>query len=141
MLIFLVCSINLMLIHHPIFSQTYTALFFRERNFFLLTLASIGIHFSIWLLFLWRLSVIYQPSREYTILHYKVVFGADWLGRWYMLFLIPLTGLCILIGQYILARFSHRYQKFFVSPLMVVAACCQGILLVALYLIIQVNIF
>ncbi len=126
---------------HPAITSMYTTLFFRDRGFFLATLFAWLSHSVLWILLLWRFNIVYQGGRDYIALHYKVVFGVDWLGQWYSIFLLPMTGMIIIVTHYLLAKHSYHQQKTFVYLLMGSAIACQCVLVFALSLIIQANFF
>ncbi|MDO8571700.1 MAG: hypothetical protein Q7R79_03395 [bacterium] len=126
---------------HPSLTQIYTVLFFRDRVFLLMTITTLIGNAALWVLLAWQFTVLYQPGRDYIALHYKVVFGVDWLGRWYYIFLIPVTGLVVFVLHYFLARRAYHYQKTIQHLLMIAAGACQIILFFSLYLIIQANLF
>ena len=126
---------------HPALAEAYTVLFFRDQAFFLTTITALVGNGALWMLLAWQFAILYQPGRDYIALHYKVVFGVDWLGRWYYIFLVPITGLVGLVLQYLLARRAYHYQKTVQRLLMIAAVACQVILFFSLYLIIQANLF
>lgn len=126
---------------HPILDTAYTRAFFRDRLLFLLSLAGIGMHGALWVLLFLGFDTIYTPDREYITLHYKILFGTDFVGQWFSVFLVPLTGMIVLAVNFFLARtlyhIEHRLAYVLVSASFVV----QGILVFALYLLLQINLY
>jgi len=120
--------------------EYYTRIFFHDAWYFYTTLAGIAGNACIWALIWWRSDLLYKPG-ENIALHYKVFFGIDFLGEWYYILIIPMTGLGIVVLNYFLARRSYPYQKAVTYALTLTGVGAQVILLWALYLIIQTNIF
>lgn len=48
---------------------------------------------AMWGVSLWR----FQPQAEPIFFHYNVYFGVDWIGMWYLGYLIPSSALLIVI--------------------------------------------
>jgi hypothetical protein len=67
--------------------------------------------------------------------------GVDYYARWYIIFLLPLSGLICIGVNYALARALFYSNRLSAQLLMACAAIFQYFLLFAIYLIIQVNIF
>lgn len=102
---------------------------------------SIILQGMLWGMIWYYYDVIYQPGRDFFALHYRVQYGIDFLTPWYYVFAIPAFGLLIIAMNAILARYGHLHERFGMHIAMIGACAVQVILLWALYLIIQVNIF
>lgn len=58
---------------------------------------------AIWLL----LYIFIKQSNETTLLHYNIYFGVDLIGNWYNVYLIPLSGIVIILVNYILGAIMY----------------------------------
>ncbi len=118
----------------------YTRAFFRDPIFLWVTTLSGVLNLAIWGLMGWYYELLYQPERNLA-LHYKVFFGIDFLGEWYYVLVVPISGLFIIALNYILSRRMYVHQKAAVYALLVGSCVVQLILGWAAYLIIAINLF
>lgn len=125
----------------PVFDRLYTRIFFRDRWYFGGLLSSVLLNIAIWALIIWRFDVLYRVGGSQLALHYKVVYGIDFLANWYYAVLLPLGGLAFIVLNYFFARMAYHYQRLAVYSLVLTAVFAQCILLWAMHLIIRVNIF
>ena len=70
-----------------------------------------------------------------AILHYSVVFGVDEVGEPHGLYFLSLTGLTIVVANWLIAKFLRLRDNFFQVMISVVSLFCQVVLLMALILI------
>ncbi|MEK7103231.1 MAG: hypothetical protein AAB870_02695 [Patescibacteria group bacterium] len=119
----------------------YSKVFLRDRGYMIPLGINVALQLLLWGMVWYYKGVIYQPDREFFALHYKVQYGIDFLAPWYYVLAIPAFGLLIVIMNATLARYGHLHERFGMHVAMIGACVAQVILLWALYLIIQVNIF
>ncbi len=74
-----------------------------------------------------------------VILHYSPLFGVDFLGNYAKVYLLPLTGLIILLLNSLLCHFLYAKQKLAAYFLAFNILTVQTFLLFAGYLIVKVN--
>lgn len=72
-----------------------------------------------------------EPQEDPIFLHYTTSFGVDFIGAWYLVYLIPLASMIILGVNGLLARVLVRRDPY-LGYLMI-----TGALVVALLLLIQ----
>ncbi|MBI4592104.1 hypothetical protein HY733_01510 [Candidatus Uhrbacteria bacterium] len=87
----------------------------------------------------WRLLPLAVES-PFIALHYNIYLGVDRFGSVYQIFYIPALGLLVLLLNLFIQASSFRTQKmlslFFASA----TPCLQGILFVAMMLIVLINV-
>lgn len=71
-----------------------------------------------------------SPSEQPIPLHYNIYFGIDLIGVWYNMFIIPLSGLVIIILNSWLLK-SLKGNKFYKYLVLAVSSLCQVLLLLA----------
>lgn len=119
----------------------YSSLFFRSSYFLLFTLAGLVANAMIWMLIALGLETLHQSDRDFIILHYKIPLGPDLYWYWYGVFVLPIAGLLFVVTNYFFARFTHQFFQRSIVVLPVTAFLCQLILIRAVYLIIQINLY
>ncbi len=62
-----------------------------------------------------------QPTSEVVPLHYSVVYGPDYIDKGTYIYIIPFTGLVVLIVNYILYR-TMRDRELFASRMLIFGA-------------------
>lgn len=80
-------------------------------------------------------------GNEFLSLHYKIFMGADYVGRWQYIFLLPFSGFVCIAVNYVFSRMLFYSYRSTAQILMVCAALFQYLLLFAVYLLIQINMF
>ncbi|MDD5043084.1 MAG: hypothetical protein PHD51_00225 [Patescibacteria group bacterium] len=105
--------------------------FIRDRIIWVAT--SLGIVFNI---FFWAWLYFKMPrGGESVPLHYNIYFGIDRIGRWYEIFLFPLTAFFILLVNFFLAYFIYKKEKF-LSHSLVIVSCLVGLIILGAGLLI-----
>lgn len=84
--------------------------------------------------------LFFWQAKEFVVLQYNIYFGISSLGSWPILWLIPFSGLVIMVINYALAFYLYLKEKIFSQFLAVFALAYQLIALAALALIIYMNI-
>ncbi|MBI4600229.1 hypothetical protein HY732_04920 [Candidatus Uhrbacteria bacterium] len=125
---------------HPLLDTWYTRAFFRDHLFFGISSAALFAHAAVWLLLFLGFDTIYTSDREYITLHYKILFGTDFVAQWFVIFLVPLVGLFVLIVNFILERTLYHIERRLAYALAAAALAVNSILIFALYLLLQVNL-
>ncbi len=126
---------------HPFFGRLYTQAFFRSPIFCIGTSLVILFNAAMWALLAVQFSTVYQPSGDFIALHYKVFVGVDLASDWYMIFSLPLFGLLAGVLNHALSFKLYHTYPFLMPFFIATSLCVQLILLFALSLIIQVNIY
>jgi hypothetical protein len=92
-------------------------------------------------LFTWGWLLFYiRPQEETLFLHYTVLFGVDFTGEWYQVFLVPLAGLAIFIMNMVLGWFLFERDAFAGYVLNAVSVFVQIILLATSVLLVLLNV-
>ena len=92
-------------------------------------------------LFTWGWLLFYiRPQDEPVFLHYTVLFGVDFTGDWYQVFLVPLGGLFVLLINMILGWMLFHKDDFAGYVLNAVSFLTQIILLVTSILLVLLNV-
>lgn len=97
---------------------------------------SLVINFFIWG---WLLFYIRQQE-EPLFLHYTVLFGVDYTGEWYKVFIVPLGGLMVLCLNFTLGWLLFHKDDFAGYVLNAVSVLIQVILLVTAVLLVLLNV-
>lgn len=85
-----------------IFQNTYLSIF---------TVISLLANFFLWFFIL----LSYQNIKDFTIIHYSVLSGADWVDEKKNLFVYPFVGIIIFLVNFLLIFYFYRRQEKFVS--------------------------
>lgn len=92
-------------------------------------------------LFTWGWLLFYIRSQtEPLFLHYTVLFGVDYTGNWYEVFLVPLTGFAVFLINLILGWLLFHKDDFAGYVLNTVSVFVQIILLVTAVLLVLLNV-
>jgi len=81
--------------------------------------------------------MIVEPTTNPVSLHYNIYFGIDLIGEWYKIYLLPASGLVVLIINWIISLILHNKSKvlsYFTLSLTLFLQLCIGI---ATYLILR----
>ncbi len=91
-------------------------------------------------IFIWIFLFQNQKENSYPIiLHYNLFFGVDYLGNYEKVYLIPLSGLIVIIVNSILGHLLYLKEKLAVYFLVFIIFIIQVFLLINSYLIIRIN--
>lgn len=121
--------------------QLQNILFYRNKALLYLYGTATVLHLLLWGTLLVNIQTVYQPTKEFITLHYKVGIGPDFVGPWYAIFAIPFIGLVVLGLNCALGKLAYHYERYSVYSLAVGACCAQIMLLWVLYLILKANLF
>ncbi len=116
-------------------------LLFGNKALVYLYSAACVFHLFVWGILAANFQTVYQPTKEFITLHYKVGIGPDFVGPWYVIFGIPLLGLAVLIVNCVLSRTVYHQERFSAYALAAAAASIQIILGWVLYLTVKANLF
>lgn len=114
---------------------------FRDKVLVYLYGAALIVHIFVWGILLVNFQTVYQPTKEFITLHYKVGIGPDFVGPWYMILVIPLASLALLILNCLLGRMLYHQERFSAYSLAATALCGQIVIGWILYLIVKANLF
>lgn len=97
--------------------------------------------FSILVNILTWLSIIFQirPQDEPIFLHYNILFGVDYIGDGWQIFLLPVMGLIIVLVNFVIGWSLFSRDKFVSLILGVATLLCQIFLFVASAILIFLN--
>ena len=104
-------------------------LYLRDRWILGPGLAAVGILGLLWGYTFRRLG----PTPQSVFLHYTVVFGVDWVGSWWQLWLLPGFGTVIFLLNYLVGWFVYSQEKLAARALTVVTFLLMGAILVTLF--------
>jgi hypothetical protein len=91
-------------------------------------------------IFIWIFLIQNQKGNSHPIiLHYNLFFGVDYLGDYEKIYLIPLSGLIIIIVNSILGHLLYLKEKLASYFLVFIIFIVQIFLLIDSYLIIKIN--
>lgn len=121
------------------FDAIYTRLFFRDAPYFLCMSGALAVHFLLWAFVGLGLNTFRPSDTEYITLHYKIIFGTDFIARWESILLIPALGAFILICNGSVGRSMIRTNRARARAFAAVALCANVVLLLSLYLLYRVN--
>lgn len=85
------------------------------------------------------LQINIQPRSEPLSLHYTTYFGVDFIGAWYLLYLIPLISFGLGILNLVLAFILAKYDKLLSYILMFALVFVSLLLTIHTALLIRLN--
>lgn len=92
-------------------------------------------------LFTWGWLLFYiRKQTDPVFLHYTVLFGVDYTGDWYQVFVVPFAGLFVLVLNMILGWILFHKDDFAGYVLNAVGLLVQIILLVTAVLLVLLNV-
>ncbi len=109
--------------------------YWHNKDVFRVILFSLFINFIIWIYLIDNYINIDTP----IILHYNLFFGVDLLGAYIKVFLLPVSGLVILLINAILGQAFYKSERLASYLLTFNALMVQILLLISSYLIVRVN--
>lgn len=81
-----------------------------------------------------------RPQEETLFLHYNILFGVDYIGEWWKVLFLPITGLLIFIINFSLGWLLFHKDKFISIILNCVSLLCQIFVLVASGILVFLNV-
>lgn len=104
------------------------------QNAYLAVFTIISLLFNLFLWFFILLS--YQNIKDFTIIHYSVLSGVDWVDEKKNLFIYPLIGSIIFLINFILIFYFYRRQeKFIFYSLAITTLLVNLVCLVSFFLV------
>ncbi len=89
-----------------------------------------------WFYIVFKLSV----TGEQAFLHYNNIFGIDLVGAWWKALFLPLGGLVLILVNFLLSFYSYNSDKIISRILSICAALFQIFLVLAVYLLVEINL-
>ena len=92
-------------------------------------------------LFIWGWLLFYfRPQPDQIFLHYSVLFGVDFIGNWYNVLAVPLSGLFVLVLNLSLGWFLFQKDYFAGYLLNTAGLLTQAVLVVVSILLVFLNV-
>lgn len=110
-------------------------LYFKYWPNLIMLLLSLAVNLFVWFWLVFRI----RPQSELIFLHYNILFGVDYIGEWWRVYFMPLTGLLIFILNFVVGWALFHKDKFVSIILNAVNLMCQVLILVASALLIFLN--
>ncbi|MFH1175201.1 MAG: hypothetical protein V1698_00580 [bacterium] len=110
-------------------------IFFKDKVVLAAIFCALTLNVILWII----LKKYIRPSALPIILHYNVYFGADYLGKFTKVFVIPLVGLIIFAVNTILSGIIFLKFKLGAKILLIASSVAQALLLVGAITIIMFN--
>ena len=98
-------------------------------------LISMLLNIGIWIV----LYIYIKPSHDPIYLHYNIYFGIDLIGEWYRIYLIPLTGLVIILVNYLAGVIMYSSKRVLSYLLVIFAVPVNMFLALSAILIVYIN--
>ncbi|PIZ56492.1 hypothetical protein COY23_03090 [bacterium (Candidatus Torokbacteria) CG_4_10_14_0_2_um_filter_35_8] len=114
------------IIHHPFWKDKFTSLSL---------ISAVLLNIILWMMIFFAV----EPAEEPIALHYNTYFGVDVEGLYYKLYVLPQTGIIIMVINFILSLLSFRHEKLTAYFLSFISVLVQVFLIIALYFIIMAN--
>ena len=70
-------------------------------------LVALFLNLGIWILLYAKI----KPSPDPIFLHYNIYFGIDLIGDWYRIYIIPLSGLLIILVNYLVGVIMYSSKR------------------------------
>lgn len=80
-----------------------------------------------------------KPSDKPYILHFTNYLGTDWLGSYFLLFLLPFLGLIFLIINFLMAVFFYYNKKVLSYFLLLSGGVLEILILIQSYVLFLIN--
>lgn len=90
------------------------------------------------LIWFWLLIQL-PPTSDTVFLHYTMLFGVDLIGVWWKLLLIPISGVLILLCNFLIGWVTASQDKFVGELLMAVSVLAQIFLFSAMVVLVRLN--
>ncbi len=98
--------------------------------------ASLLLNIATWI---WLLIEI-RPQTEPVFLHYNILFGVDYVGEWWQVLYLPISGIVIIIVNAVMGWLLFNRDKFLAQILNGIGLFCQLFLLIAAALLVFLNV-
>ncbi len=121
---------------NAIFGKLAWLMFWRSFGVWLPTLVGILANLTVWLLPPWQLNL---NGRSYIALHYSIYVGTTRLAPWYHIYLMPASGLLVLVIHNLLAYLLPGRYQLLKKILLWSAAGINCLLIWVIYLLIVFN--
>ncbi|OGH77980.1 MAG: hypothetical protein A2469_01180 [Candidatus Magasanikbacteria bacterium RIFOXYC2_FULL_40_16] len=81
-----------------------------------------------------------RPQKELIFLHYNILFGVDYVGEWWRVYLVAITGLVIFIFNFLLGWLLFNKDKFVSILMNIVNVVSQIFLIIATAILVFLNV-
>ena len=106
-----------------------------KPNLFIFILAFLA-NIASWVWVLWNI----RPQEDTLFLHYNILFGVDYIGEWWRVLFLPITGLLIFIINFVLGWLLFHKDKFISIILNSISLLCQIFILIASSILVFLNV-
>lgn len=110
--------------------------YFKNWPIFITAAGALCLNIAVWV---WLLIEI-RPQTEPVFLHYNILFGVDYVGGWWQVLYLPISGLTIIIVNMVMGWFLFSRDKFLAQIFNGISLFCQFFLLIAAALLIFLNV-
>lgn len=97
---------------------------------------SVILNIAIWVWLLWQI----RPQEEPIFLHYNILFGVDYVGAWWRIIFLPVTGLVIILFNATFGWLLYNRDTFIAYVLNTVSVLLQIFLLITASLLVFLNV-
>ncbi|OGY85434.1 MAG: hypothetical protein A2233_02455 [Candidatus Kerfeldbacteria bacterium RIFOXYA2_FULL_38_24] len=106
-----------------------------SRGFLLATVTGLVLNILAWALLLWKIPY----TEEVVFLHYNIFYGVDLVGNWRQLFLVPGTGLFILVINILCIFYFKKMSREIFGILLVMTLLLEVFLFISAFLLVLLN--
>lgn len=111
-------------------------LYFKYRFNLVMFVLALLINIANWLWILLRI----RPQDDLIFLHYNILFGVDYIGEWWRVYIIAITGLVIFITNFLIGWLLYNKDKFVSIIMNIVNVISQIFLLIATTILVFLNV-
>ncbi|MDP2684023.1 MAG: hypothetical protein Q8P20_03110 [bacterium] len=111
-------------------------LYFKYRLNLVMFVLALLINITNWLWIVLRI----RPQNESVFLHYNILFGVDYIGEWWRIYIIAFTGLVIFVINFLLGWLLFNKDKFVSILMNIVNVVSQVFLLIATAILVFLNV-
>ena len=111
-------------------------LFLKHKPNTVFLVVALVMHLFLWAYILWYIG----PQDQQLFLHYTMFFGVDLIGSWYMVYIIPVGGLCLFLLNTVLAWFMFSVDRLASYFFLATTVGCHIFLGMAAYMVVFLNI-
>src|SRR3989338_482580 len=111
-------------------------LYFKYRLNLVMFILAFLINLSNWI---WVVLKV-RPQKDLIFLHYNILFGVDYIGEWWRVYFVAMTGLVIFIINFLLGWLLFNKDKFVSILMNIVNIVAQIFLLIATAILVFLNV-
>ena len=111
-------------------------LYFRQKDNLIFVILCLLLNLASWFWLFFQI----HPQAEPIFLHYNILFGVDYVGEWWRIIFLPLSGLAIFLINTTLSWVFYGEDRFSAQFLHAIDVLCQIFILIASTILVFLNV-